>query len=122
MEGLKQVIPPKVPPAPVWNCNIVLTRLMGPPFEPMYSCLLQFLHWKVAFLVAITFLRRVSELHALTLEEPFFQVRPDRLVLRTNPKFMPKVVSAFHINQTIELPVLFPNSDSVPESSSYSGC
>lgn len=29
MEGLKRVIPRSTTPAPTWNLNIVLTRLMG---------------------------------------------------------------------------------------------
>ena len=34
MERLKWVIPPRVPPAAVWNFKIVLTRLMPPPHTP----------------------------------------------------------------------------------------
>ncbi|KAJ1189935.1 hypothetical protein NDU88_006677 [Pleurodeles waltl] len=41
MEGLKKIIPPRTPPVPSWNLNIVLTRLMGPPFELMHSCEMQ---------------------------------------------------------------------------------
>ncbi|XP_078517197.1 uncharacterized protein LOC144781723 [Lissotriton helveticus] len=115
LEGLKRVIPPRTPPAPVWNLNVVLTRLMGPPFEPLHSCELQFLTWKVAFLVAITSLRRVSELQALTIQEPFIQIHSNRVVLRTNPKFLPKVVSQFHLNQTIDLPAFFQNPQTVAE-------
>lgn len=63
---------------------------MGPRSKPLHSCDLQFLTWKVAFLVAITFLRLISKLQALTLEAPF----------------LPKVVS-FHLNQTVELPFPF---------------
>lgn len=87
MEGLKRIIPPRLPPAPAWNVNIVLTRLMGPPFKPLHSCQLQYLSWTLAILIAITSLRRVSEIQALTLEEPFFQLHRDRVVFRTNPKF-----------------------------------
>lgn len=72
-----RIIPPRTPPAPVWNLDLVLTRLMGPLFEPLHSCPLQFLCWKVAFLVAITSLRRVCEIHALALEEIFPQVHKD---------------------------------------------
>lgn len=115
MEGLKRSIPPRLPPAPVWNLNIVLTRLMGPPFEPLHKCELQFFTWKVAFLIAITSLRRVGELQVLTIEESFFQVHQNKVVLLTNPKFLPKVISAFHINQSVELPVFFPQPDSVAE-------
>lgn len=105
MEGLKQVILPRVPPAPSSNLNIVLTRLIGPPFKPLHSCPLQFLSWKVAFLVAITSLMHVSELQALTLEEPLLQIHKQKLVLWTNLKFISKIISQFHLNQSIELPV-----------------
>lgn len=81
---------------------------MGPPFEPLHSCPLQLFSWKVAFLVAITSLMRVSELQALTLQEPFFQIHKDKLVLHTNPEFLLKVVCQFHLNQSNELPVFFP--------------
>lgn len=115
IEGLKRVIPPRLPPAPLWNLNIVLTRLMGPPFEPMHSCQIQFLIRKVTFLVAITSLRRVSEIQALTIQEPFLQMHHNKVVLRANPKVLPKVISPFHLNQSVELPVFFPQPDSVAE-------
>lgn len=110
MEGLKCFIPPREFPNPVWNLNIVLTRLMGPLFESMHSYLLHFLSWKVDFLVAITFLKCISELQALTLQE---QVHNDKVVLRTSPKFLPKVVYLLYLNQTIKLPVFLPRLGSL---------
>lgn len=104
MEGLKIVISALVPPALTWNLNIVMKRLMGPLFEPLHSCPFQFLFWKVTFLVTITSLRHVSELQALTMEEPIFKIHRYRVELHTNPKFLPKVVSP----QSIEIPVFFP--------------
>lgn len=103
MEGLKQVILPLVPPATSWNHNIVLTRLMGSQFEPLHPCPLQFLSWKVAFLLAITSLRCVDELQAFFLKEPFSQMHRYRLVIPTNPIFLP--ISS----QSIELPVFTPS-------------
>ncbi|XP_078500130.1 uncharacterized protein LOC144755257 [Lissotriton helveticus] len=107
LEGAKRIAPPKRLPAPAWNLNIVLTELMKAPFEPMHKATLQMLTLKTAFLVAITSLRRVSELQALTLQEPYIQIHNDRVVMRTDPHFMPKVVSKFHINQTIQIPSFF---------------
>ena len=59
------------------------------------------------FLVAITSLRRVSELQALTTAEPYMQIHKDKVALRTNPHFLPKVATSFHVNQTIYLPAFF---------------
>lgn len=114
MEGLKRVIPPGVPMAHIWNLNVVLPGLFDPHFESFTLAISNFSLGKL-FLVAVTSLRRVSELQTLTLEEPFFQVHNEKVILRTNPKFRPKVVSPFHLNQTIELPVFFPHPDSVAE-------
>lgn len=75
---------------------------------------------EVSFLVDITSLRCISELQVFTLEEPFFQVHSDSVVLRINPKFISKVVSSFHLNQTIELPVFFPQPEFVAERALYS--
>lgn len=96
MEGHKRVIPLGVPPAPLWNLNIVITRRVGLPFEPLHLCPLQFISWKVSFLLAFSSLRCVCEFQTLSLQEPFFQVHTDIVALRTNPKFLPKVVYSFH--------------------------
>ncbi|CAJ0946837.1 unnamed protein product, partial [Ranitomeya imitator] len=63
----------------------------------------------VAFLVAITSIRRVSELAALSCRSPFLVLHQDKVVLRPVPSFLPKVVSAFHINEDIVLPSLCPS-------------
>lgn len=36
------------------------TRLLGPPFEMLHSCPLQYLSWKVTFIIAITSFRNKS--------------------------------------------------------------
>uniref|UniRef100_A0A8C4YQU8 Dedicator of cytokinesis 7 n=1 Tax=Gopherus evgoodei TaxID=1825980 RepID=A0A8C4YQU8_9SAUR len=85
---------------------------MGPPFEPLATCSLLYLSWKTAFLVAITSARRVSELRALVVDPPYTVFHKDKVQLRPHPAFLPKVVSAFHINQEIFLPVFFPKPHS----------
>ncbi|KAJ1123593.1 hypothetical protein NDU88_002061 [Pleurodeles waltl] len=37
LEGLKKVFPPIRRPSPPWELNIVLAKLMGPPFEPIHK-------------------------------------------------------------------------------------
>ncbi|KAJ1121780.1 hypothetical protein NDU88_000299 [Pleurodeles waltl] len=119
LEGLKKVFPP-IRPSPPWELNIVLAKLMGPPFEPIHKASLQHLTWKTAFLVAITSARRVSEIQALSAKEPYTVFHDNRVVLRTHPSFLPKVVSVFHINQTITLPTFFPNPETPAEKALYS--
>lgn len=109
LEGLRKVYPPTRAPYVPWELNVVLTKLMGPPFEPIHKSTLQHLSWKVAFLVAITSVRRVSELQALCCNVPYTVFHSNRVVLRTHPSFLPKVISDFHINQSITLPTFFPN-------------
>ena len=63
----------------------------------------------MVLLVAVTSARRVSELQALSIIEPFLTIFQDRVVLRTDPGFLPKVASAFHRTQEIVLPTFCPN-------------
>ncbi|KAG6936020.1 hypothetical protein G0U57_013534, partial [Chelydra serpentina] len=108
LKGLERLHPPVRRPVPTWDLNLVITRLMGAPFEPMATCSMLYLSWKTAFLVAITSARRVSELRALTSEPPYTVFHKDKVQLRPHPAFLSKVVSAFHINQDIFLPVFYP--------------
>ncbi|XP_062815884.1 uncharacterized protein LOC134293149 [Anolis carolinensis] len=112
LKGYNNIRPPSQPPTPGWNLELVLSQLTFPPFEPLASTDLRLLSWKVAFLVAITSARRPSELAALRVDEPYLRFHHDRAVLRPDITFLPKVVSAFHLNQDIVLPAFFPNPSS----------
>nr|XP_016854678.1 PREDICTED: uncharacterized protein LOC107983852 [Anolis carolinensis] len=68
---------------------------------------LSYLSWKVAFLVAVTSAQRSSELCALHADEPYLRFHLDKVVLRTDIAFLPKVATAFHIEQDIVLPAFF---------------
>lgn len=94
--------------APMWELNLILRSLMEKPFEPVATCLLLHLSMKVAFLIAITSGRRVGELRTLMIHPPFTTFYKDKVILWLHPKFVPKVASSFHLNQTIYLPVFFP--------------
>lgn len=80
---------------------------MGLPFEPLETCSLLYLSWKVAFLVTITSVRRVSELKSFTSDPPYTIFYKDKVQLWLHPAFLPKVISQFHANQDIFLPVIF---------------
>lgn len=74
--------------------------------------LLSLLSMKTAFLVAITSGRRVLKLQALLDDMPYAVFYKDKVSVRPHLKFMSKVVSAFHLNQSIQLLVFFPKPHS----------
>nr|XP_008164931.1 uncharacterized protein LOC101944505 [Chrysemys picta bellii] len=112
LKGLDRLYPQTHQPVLAWDLNLVLARLTGPPFEPLAMCSLLYLSYKVAFLLAITSARRVSELRALTSEPPYKVFHKDKVQFRPHPGFLPKVVSQFHMNQDIFLPVFYPKPHS----------
>lgn len=80
------------------------------------------LSMKVAFLVAITLARKVSELGAMMAGPPCMVFHKEVVSLWLHPKFLPKIESKFHINQTIlsyflpEIPRFFQGDDDVATS------
>ncbi|XP_041417586.1 uncharacterized protein LOC121393347 [Xenopus laevis] len=108
LQRVAHVAPPFRKPVATWDLTLVLKALQRAPFEPMKSIPLQWVTWKTVFLIAIASARRVSENSALSCRTPFLTFHSDRAVLRTVPTFLPKVVSAFHINQEITIPTFCP--------------
>lgn len=109
LQGVAHSVPPFRRPLEPWDLNLVLRALQVSPFEPLRDISLRFLSWKVAFLVAITSIRRVSELAALSCKSPFLILHKDKVVLRPVQSFLPKVVSTFHINEDVVLPSFCPS-------------
>ncbi|XP_069839364.1 uncharacterized protein [Dendropsophus ebraccatus] len=91
----------KIPP---WDLNLVLNGLTTKPFEPLVESHIKFLSYKLAFLLAITSARRVSEIRAFSIQTPYMTIRDDRVVLSPDPAFLPKVVTDFHRSQEVVLP------------------
>eukprot|EP00063_Salmo_salar_P059803 XP_014034638.1 PREDICTED: zinc finger protein 226-like [Salmo salar] len=83
-----------------WDLDVVLAALAKPPFEPLESASLKHLSMKVAFVVAITSMKRVGELHALSVSSECYRMDPGgrRISLRPNSSFLPKVLSDRHVN------------------------
>lgn len=108
LRGLLKVYPSiKTKPVP-WDLPLVLRCLTKPPFEPAATTELRLLSWKVLFLVAVTSARRVGELAALDIRQPYLVFLPHSVRLTTNVTFLPKVVSEFHMNSAIILPDFYP--------------
>lgn len=85
LKGATNLRPPVVHRYPTWDLTKVLEALIRPTFEPLRTIPMQFLTWKVAFLVAITSARRISELQALSVREDLCTFHTDRVVLRFDP-------------------------------------
>ena len=103
LRGNKALNPPRGLLAPSWDLSVVLAALREAPFEPLDSADLKFLTWKTAFLLAITSVRRVSELHALCAVPPFTVVNPRSVLLRINPVFLPKTATQRSLQGIIDL-------------------
>lgn len=80
----------------------------GTPFKPMKEVDLKWVRLKATFLVAITSTHRVPELGALSCRSNLCVFHPNKVVLRTDPAFRPKVVPKFHIDLELVLPSFCP--------------
>ena len=114
MKGAQRLVPhSRRPASPTWDLGRVLSALEQGPFEPLESVSLQWISLKVAFLLAITSAERVGELQALSVHESCCCILPGNtgVVLCPNPLFLPKVLTDFHLNQSVELRSLRPSQE-----------
>ncbi|XP_039176188.1 uncharacterized protein LOC120297529 [Crotalus tigris] len=109
LKGANNARPPTVHRYPSWDLHQVLQALVSSLFEPIDTCLFKQLSMKVAFLVAVTSAKRISELHALSVRKDLCIFHNDRVTLRLDPSFVPKVNSLYHRSQEIILPDFCPN-------------
>lgn len=89
---------------PSWNLNFVFSCLLSSLFASLATAPLLLISMKTTFLVAITSVRRLSEFQEFLVDHRFIGF------YRPPLNFMPKFVSAFHLNQTIHLPIFFPKT------------
>lgn len=81
----------------LWFLSLVLLQLMLKPFEPMASCPLDLLSIQFCFLIAVTSIRRASELAGVPIPPPYLKFFKECVVLRPSLEFLPKVGSALHL-------------------------
>lgn len=104
IKAAMRLLPTRRSIVPPWDLSLVLNALTREPFEPLQDISMRCLTLKAVFLVAVTTARRVGEISALVHNHPYTQILDDRIILRTDPAFLPKVVSAFHRNEEVVLP------------------
>ncbi|XP_034272360.1 uncharacterized protein LOC117664969 [Pantherophis guttatus] len=109
LRGASNICPAPIHRYPTWDLPKVLDALTRAPFELLREVGLHFLSYKMTFLLAITSAKQVSELAALSMRADLCIFHPDRVVLRLDPTFLPKVNSPFHRSLEIILPDFCPN-------------
>ena len=99
------------PLAPKWDLAFVLTHMCKAPFEPLDKASLFYLSVKTVFLVILATVRRVSEVHAFSIDSDHlrFSNLDGSLILRTQVGFLAK-------NQ---LPSRAPDSIIIPKLSNF---
>lgn len=96
-----------------WDLPLVLNALCSHPFEPLETVDLKWLSAKIALLLALVSLGRVSELCALSTEGIHFNPDNSKVMVYPNPSFRPKhvttryrrvplVLTAFHLSPSSE--------------------
>lgn len=86
LKGLMRTFPPVNKQNLQRDLNLGLLALTKSPFEQLAMCSMFHLLMKVAFLIAITLARRVSELGALTTDPPYAIFHEDKFLLWPTPK------------------------------------
>lgn len=109
LRGASNLRPAPLHRYPTWDLPRVLNALIRAPFEPLREVGLRFLSYKVTFLLAITSARRVSELAALSTWADLCIFHPDRVVLRLDPTFLPKINIPYHWALELVLPDFYPH-------------
>lgn len=100
--------PVKVPSR---DLPLVLEALRLPRFEPLELSELKWLWLQVAFLLAMTSAKRLSELHALSVNEVCIKwnLTGTGVAHWTNPSFFPKMLAPDHFKRVIELAAYHPS-------------
>ena len=92
MKGVRRATATDKPLFPLWDLAVVLEGLCKPPFEPLESADIRALSLKTILLVALTTTKRVSDIHALSVDQECMRFSDDGRVvwLKPNLKFVTK--------------------------------
>lgn len=110
LKGARRLRPPRSVTVPLWDLALVLRALATEPFEPLAEVSLKLLSLKTALLLALTSVKRVGDLTALSVNPSCLQFAAgdSKVVLHPNPFYQPKVLTSSYRSQVIELPALDP--------------
>ncbi|KAI2656770.1 Transposon Ty3-G Gag-Pol polyprotein [Labeo rohita] len=93
LRGVLRLRPPTRPRVPSWDLTVVLEALCKPPFEPLEEIPIRFLTIKTVLLLALTSLKRVGDLQALSVAPSHLEFSPGNIkaFLYPRPGYVPKV-------------------------------
>ena len=113
LRGARRMNPPRPPSVPIWDLSLVLESLKVHPFEPLDSVELKYLTLKTVFLLALASVKRVGDLHALSVSASCLEFGPNDSLAILKPKhgYVPKVLGTPFRAQVITLSAL-PSSGS----------
>ncbi|KAI2645466.1 Transposon Ty3-G Gag-Pol polyprotein [Labeo rohita] len=96
LRGALRLRPPVRPRVPPWDLSVVLEALCRPPFEPVEEIPDRFLTIKTVLLLALSSLKRVGDLQALSVAPSFLDFAPglSKAFLYPRPGYVPKVPSS----------------------------
>ncbi len=90
VRGHKICHPPVKLRIPPWDLQAVLVALGEECYEPLRQVDMEHLTYKTLFLVVLSSVWRISELHALSVQPPFLIENHLSFTLVVNPAFLPK--------------------------------
>ncbi len=105
MRGVRRLRPAHPMAVPSWHISVVLDGLVTAPFEPLESASERILTLKVVLFLALTSLKRVGDLQALSVSETCMDFAPGlvKVTLRPRPGYVPKVLSTSFRSQVVTL-------------------
>ncbi|KAL0179586.1 hypothetical protein M9458_025028, partial [Cirrhinus mrigala] len=113
LRGARRLNPPWSHLIPSWDLAVVLQGLQQDPFVPLQSVELDALSFKTALLTALTSIKRVGDLQALSVNSSCLEFGPadSHVVLRPRPGYVPKVPTTPFRDQVVTLQALSSQED-----------
>ena len=118
LRGARRLNPPRPPSVPMWDLSTVLAAMKGAPFEPIQSISLKHLSFKTVFLMALASVKRIGDLHALSVSPACLEFGPNdsKVILKPRHGYVPKSLNTPFRAQVISLSAL-PGSSEEEDSS-----
>ena len=108
LRGARRMNPPRPPSVPMWDLSLVLDALKAHPFEPVETVDMKYLTLKTVFLIALSSVKRVGDLHALSTNAACLEFGPNdsKVILRPRHGYVPKILGTPFRAQVISLSAL----------------
>ncbi len=118
LKGDRRLCPSQTRLIPSWDPVVVLKALTEPPFEPLDEIGMEFLILKTAFLLAVSSVKRVSEMHAFSVLPACLRLGEEgsSISLLPNPSFLPKVLPRSFVSRLLVLNPFHPPPHNSAES------